>query len=244
MHAVRTAWGAARMTAVRLPAKQVRQSVNCRGRRRAGPAGTFHPPACACGVPALWAALLLSCRLWCCECACNPCARNSRNCRHAVAGVRLQARACHAMPCHAPPAGLLYAGSLWLSNSSYLYLSVSFIQMTKSLMPGLVYASGVMLGTEKYSQGVTLNMLLIAFGVVICAIGEANLVFSGLVQQLTALVFEVRSCSGTGGGRSGAHAQPATSSCRRMGQLRWACYPSAAACPPSPPHTHRAGAKQ
>ncbi len=64
--------------------------------------------------------------------------------------------------------------------------------MTKSLMPGLVYASGVLLGTEKYSQGVTLNMLLIAFGVVICAIGEANLVFSGLVQQLVALVFEVR----------------------------------------------------
>ena len=38
-------------------------------------------------------------------------------------------------------AGLLYAASLWLSNSSYLYLSVSFIQMTKSLMPGLVYLS-------------------------------------------------------------------------------------------------------
>lgn len=89
-------------------------------------------------------------------------------------------------------AGLLYAGSLWLSNSSYLYLSVSFIQMTKSLMPGLVYASGVMLGTEKYSRGVTLNMLMIAFGVVICAMGEMNLVVKGLVQQLTALGFEVR----------------------------------------------------
>ena len=34
-------------------------------------------------------------------------------------------------------AGLLYAASLWLSNSAYLYLSVSFIQMTKALMPGL-----------------------------------------------------------------------------------------------------------
>ncbi|KAG2501749.1 hypothetical protein HYH03_000249 [Edaphochlamys debaryana] len=88
------------------------------------------------------------------------------------------------------PIGLLYAGSLWLSNSAYLYLSVSFIQMTKSLMPGLVYASGVMLGTEKYARGVTLNMLLIAFGVVICAIGELNLVFTGVVQQLTALGFE------------------------------------------------------
>eukprot|EP00199_Chlamydomonas_sp_CCMP681_P002247 CAMPEP_0119108314 /NCGR_PEP_ID=MMETSP1180-20130426/13691_1 /TAXON_ID=3052 ORGANISM="Chlamydomonas cf sp, Strain CCMP681" /NCGR_SAMPLE_ID=MMETSP1180 /ASSEMBLY_ACC=CAM_ASM_000741 /LENGTH=384 /DNA_ID=CAMNT_0007093915 /DNA_START=119 /DNA_END=1273 /DNA_ORIENTATION=- len=88
------------------------------------------------------------------------------------------------------PIGLLYAGSLWLSNSSYLYLSVSFIQMTKSLMPGLVYASGVMLGTEKYAQSTTLNMLMIAFGVLVCAYGEVNLVVKGLVQQLMALGFE------------------------------------------------------
>lgn len=34
-------------------------------------------------------------------------------------------------------------------------------------------------------------MLLIAFGVLVCALGEANLVMKGLVQQLIALVFEV-----------------------------------------------------
>jgi hypothetical protein len=39
------------------------------------------------------------------------------------------------------PIGALYAASLWLSNSAYLHLSVSFIQMTKALMPGLVYAT-------------------------------------------------------------------------------------------------------
>ncbi|KAF5834994.1 triose-phosphate transporter family-domain-containing protein [Dunaliella salina] len=88
------------------------------------------------------------------------------------------------------PIGMLYAGSLWLSNSAYLYLSVSFIQMTKSLMPGLVFASGVFLGTEKFSRGTTLNMLLIAFGVLVCALGEQNLVFKGLVQQLASLQFE------------------------------------------------------
>lgn len=88
------------------------------------------------------------------------------------------------------PIGMLYAGSLWLSNSAYLYLSVSFIQMTKSLMPGLVFASGVLLGTEKYSMGTTANMLLIAFGVVVCAVGELNLVVRGLIQQLMALAFE------------------------------------------------------
>jgi uncharacterized membrane protein len=88
------------------------------------------------------------------------------------------------------PIGFLYAASLWLSNASYLYLSVSFIQMTKSLMPGLVYASGVLLGTEKFSSSVTANMLLIAFGVLVCAFGELNLVVKGLITQLAALAFE------------------------------------------------------
>ncbi|KDD74809.1 hypothetical protein H632_c1059p0 [Helicosporidium sp. ATCC 50920] len=88
------------------------------------------------------------------------------------------------------PIGVLYAASLWLSNSAYLYLSVSFIQMTKSLMPGLVYACGLVLGTEAYSTSSALNMCLIAAGVVVCALGEANLVVKGLVQQLAALLFE------------------------------------------------------
>jgi hypothetical protein len=66
--------------------------------------------------------------------------------------------------------------------------------MTKSLMPGLVYASGVMLGTERLSRGTAANMLMIAFGVVVCAYGEENLVVLGLIQQLTALGFEVREC--------------------------------------------------
>lgn len=39
-------------------------------------------------------------------------------------------------------------------------------------------------------------MLLIAFGVVVCALGEANLVIKGLVQQLVALVFEVGGVAG------------------------------------------------
>lgn len=88
------------------------------------------------------------------------------------------------------PIGMLYAGSLWLSNSSYLYLSVSFIQMTKSLMPGLVFASGVFLGTERFSRPAAANMGLIAFGVLVCALGETNLVVKGLMHQLAALVFE------------------------------------------------------
>ena len=87
-------------------------------------------------------------------------------------------------------AGVLYAASLWLANTSYLYLAVSFIQMTKSLMPGLVYFSGCFAGTEKYSFPYMMNMMLIAFGVVICAFGELNLNVRGLMVQLIALGFE------------------------------------------------------
>ena len=36
-------------------------------------------------------------------------------------------------------------------------------------------------------------MALIAFGVLVCAYGEMNLVIKGLVLQLSALAFEVRS---------------------------------------------------
>eukprot|EP01025_Chloroclados_australasicus_P016288 TRINITY_DN18110_c0_g1_i6.p2 TRINITY_DN18110_c0_g1~~TRINITY_DN18110_c0_g1_i6.p2 ORF type:complete len:380 (+),score=37.25 TRINITY_DN18110_c0_g1_i6:102-1142(+) len=88
------------------------------------------------------------------------------------------------------PIGLLYAASLWLSNSSYLYLSVSFIQMTKSLMPGLVYLCGIFIGTEKFGGKITGTMVWIGFGVLVCAVGEVNLAPLGLACQLSALFFE------------------------------------------------------
>jgi len=47
-----------------------------------------------------------------------------------------------------------------------------------------------MLGTEKFGWGSAANMTLIAFGVVVCAIGEESLVMKGLLQQLVALLFE------------------------------------------------------
>ena len=63
--------------------------------------------------------------------------------------------------------------------------------MTKSLMPGLVYGCGVALGTERFTRTTAANMGLIAFGVLVCAFGEVNLVVKGVAQQLLALLFEV-----------------------------------------------------
>ena len=88
------------------------------------------------------------------------------------------------------PIGALYAASLWLSNSAYLHLSVSFIQMTKALMPGLVYVCGVAFGMEKLTRVTSFNMFIIAIGVAIAAYGEINFVYIGGVEQLSALVFE------------------------------------------------------
>ena len=72
------------------------------------------------------------------------------------------------------PIGFFYAASLWLSNSAYLHLSVSFIQMTKALMPGLVYIVGVFFRMEKLTARTSLNMVVIAIGVAIAAYGELN----------------------------------------------------------------------
>ena len=88
------------------------------------------------------------------------------------------------------PIGALYAASLWLSNSAYLHLSVSFIQMTKALMPGLVYVCGVAFGMKKLTRVTSFNMFIIAIGVAIAAYGEINFVYIGVVEQLSALVFE------------------------------------------------------
>lgn len=38
------------------------------------------------------------------------------------------------------PIGACYAGTLWVGNAAYLYLSVSFIQMLKALMPVAVFS--------------------------------------------------------------------------------------------------------
>ena len=39
--------------------------------------------------------------------------------------------------------GALFSGTLWFGNASYTYLSVSFIQMLKALMPAAVYTCSV-----------------------------------------------------------------------------------------------------
>ncbi|XP_047150591.1 probable sugar phosphate/phosphate translocator At5g25400 isoform X2 [Vigna umbellata] len=88
------------------------------------------------------------------------------------------------------PIGALYSLSLWLSNSAYIYLSVSFIQMLKALMPVAVYSIGVLLRKDSYKNDTMLNMLSISLGVGVAAYGEARFDAWGVLLQLGAVAFE------------------------------------------------------
>ncbi|CAN8284254.1 unnamed protein product [Cochlearia groenlandica] len=88
------------------------------------------------------------------------------------------------------PIGALYSLSLWLSNSAYIYLSVSFIQMLKALMPVAVYTIGVLLKKETFRSKIMTNMVSISLGVAIAAYGEARFDLYGVVLQLGAVGFE------------------------------------------------------
>ena len=88
------------------------------------------------------------------------------------------------------PIGVLYAFSLWLSNSAYIYLSVSFIQMLKALMPVAVYSIGVLFKKDAFKPNTMMNMILISVGVAIAAYGEAKFDLFGVFLQLGAVAFE------------------------------------------------------
>ncbi|KAA8521556.1 hypothetical protein F0562_012229 [Nyssa sinensis] len=88
------------------------------------------------------------------------------------------------------PIGALYSLSLWLSNSAYIYLSVSFIQMLKSLMPVAVYTIGILFKKDSFKTDTMVNMLSISFGVAIAAYGEAKFDTWGVLLQLGAVAFE------------------------------------------------------
>ncbi|CAL0307123.1 unnamed protein product [Lupinus luteus] len=88
------------------------------------------------------------------------------------------------------PIGLLYSLSLWFSNSAYIYLSVSFIQMLKALMPVAVYSIGVVFKKEMFKNETMANMVSISLGVAVAAYGEAKFDSRGVTLQLMAVAFE------------------------------------------------------
>ena len=69
------------------------------------------------------------------------------------------------------PVAVLFAVSLWASNTAYIYLSVAFIQMLKALSPVTVYCFGCAVGLEKYTHTRLANLGVVTLGVMISSFG-------------------------------------------------------------------------
>ncbi|KAF7550848.1 hypothetical protein G7Z17_g5443 [Cylindrodendrum hubeiense] len=88
------------------------------------------------------------------------------------------------------PIGILYSGSLVFSNVVYLYLSVAFIQMLKSVGPVAVLLASWAWGVATPSMSTLGNVLLIMCGVAIASAGEIEFSWIGFVFQLAGTLFE------------------------------------------------------
>ncbi|EFN56048.1 hypothetical protein CHLNCDRAFT_145497 [Chlorella variabilis] len=88
------------------------------------------------------------------------------------------------------PIGACYSITLWVGNAAYLYLSVSFIQMLKALMPVAVFTVGCGFGTDKYSWPTMMNMILVTIGVAVASYGELNFNIVGVAFQLASIFSE------------------------------------------------------
>ncbi|KAF3683928.1 putative sugar phosphate/phosphate translocator [Capsicum annuum] len=88
------------------------------------------------------------------------------------------------------PIGAMFAMTLWLGNTAYLYISVSFAQMLKAIMPVAVFILGVAAGLEMMSCRMLLIMSVISFGVLVASYGEIDINWVGVVYQMGGVVGE------------------------------------------------------
>ncbi|KAH9287734.1 hypothetical protein KI387_031851, partial [Taxus chinensis] len=88
------------------------------------------------------------------------------------------------------PIGAMFAMTLWLGNTAYLYISVSFAQMLKAIMPVAVFLLGAAAGLEVLSCKMFLIMSVISFGVLVASYGEINVNWIGVVYQMGGVVGE------------------------------------------------------
>ncbi|XP_073114035.1 probable sugar phosphate/phosphate translocator At3g14410 isoform X2 [Elaeis guineensis] len=88
------------------------------------------------------------------------------------------------------PIGAMFAMTLWLGNSAYLYISVAFAQMLKATMPVAVFVLGAAAGLEAMSRRMFLIMSVISFGVVVASYGEVSISWVGVVYQMGGVVGE------------------------------------------------------
>lgn len=93
------------------------------------------------------------------------------------------------------PISALFASSMWLGNSAYMFLSVSYIQMLKAFTPVMVYLAGLLVMTEKFSNFKASIMFLITAGSYMTAVGELKFSMVGLVCQVRPIATSSEDCN-------------------------------------------------
>mmetsp|Transcript_28554 Transcript_28554/g.39300 ORF Transcript_28554/g.39300 Transcript_28554/m.39300 type:complete len:319 (-) Transcript_28554:115-1071(-) len=88
------------------------------------------------------------------------------------------------------PVSLFFAVSLVLSNKSYIYLSVSYIQMLKAFTPVAVLIFSFLSGLEKTSCIELYIITIICIGVALTSVGESYFSWTGFTFQSLAILAE------------------------------------------------------
>ncbi|PNS17497.1 hypothetical protein CAC42_8040 [Sphaceloma murrayae] len=88
------------------------------------------------------------------------------------------------------PIGLMFSLSLICGNLTYLYLSVSFIQMLKATTPVAVLLATWTMGLAPPNMKTLGNVSFIVLGVIIASVGEIKFVLIGFLFQIAGIIFE------------------------------------------------------
>ncbi|KAF1356133.1 triose-phosphate transporter family-domain-containing protein [Delphinella strobiligena] len=88
------------------------------------------------------------------------------------------------------PIGVFFSLSLICGNLTYMYLSVSFIQMLKATTPVAVLITGWIMGTSPPNYRTLGNVSIIVVGVIIASAGEIKFIVTGVLFQLGGIAFE------------------------------------------------------
>ncbi|KAI9852930.1 MAG: hypothetical protein M1838_003724 [Thelocarpon superellum] len=88
------------------------------------------------------------------------------------------------------PIGFFFSMSLICGNVTYLYLSVSFIQMLKATTPVAVLLTSWGFGVSQPDMKVLVNVAFIVVGVMIASVGELKFVLVGFLFQVGGIVAE------------------------------------------------------
>ncbi|PPQ86620.1 hypothetical protein CVT25_006804 [Psilocybe cyanescens] len=88
------------------------------------------------------------------------------------------------------PIGLLFSGSLIFSNTAYLYLSVSYIQMLKAFVPVAILLISWTFRIQEPNKKLGIIVVMISTGVALASQGEMRFNMVGFLVQAAGVAFE------------------------------------------------------